>query len=470
MKNNQANTLKSLNPIVANVLDILHMKQEAFTPTHEWMKTDIQKILKQWDNAKNKELALYLVGQVDVWFFHKISADLRKDKDIVIAAIQKDSGIYVHLEPQSREQIAFWKEAIRSLVRERANFLVVEKFLKKHFTDTKKFRKLFSFYKKYLKKVEYIFDSDIERHLFSLKEKQPDLFDLFSEKQVFEEKGKKFVLSKKIILFFQSQISWNSEYAALDKEEQDSFLLEVFKKYLGIASGKLPSDVIAFFQSIRELIGVKEAKQQIEKQIVDQDDLDEEEDDDNEITDEDSLDSRLDLIAPYCVCNIASWGGYNISVWNGVELHLSHTETERITNMALKNYIATAKVFQNLWLGFLLPYKEKLFSICDVEYLHGEWLSKWKLLKIFNTIGKNIGIPEKNIQNDDDNAKKQVGCFITTDEAIYQMKVIRDTGKVYNRLVIDPGDKGGKSVLRHLFENKWLFDAKWDGILRSVWK
>ena len=468
---NSKNTPEKLNHFVAQVLDILWESKKWFDSSQGTYKTQIDGILKDnTDAKKNTKLALYLINEVDVSYFHKIDPSLKNNKAIALAALAQDSRIYGYLSPQFQLQPQFAKEAIKSLVRERVSFLEVRKFLKESFKDDKMFSTMFLFYTNYLKTADYLFHSDIERQLIEIESKDRDFLDLLMQKKLLEQRGKKILLSTIFVEYFLWEISNISEYSDKASDEKNQLALEIFQKYLEISPKDMTEDRASFLTSVFEGIHIKEDRKIVEEENEKNKVNSEEEDIDED--DEDGLEERLDFCIPQCHYIWTDTGGCDIQLGASVHIHMSKDEMDTISNTALKNYVEAVKLFQDIGLGFAMLHKEQLFRICDVDYLHGEWLSEWKVLKVLNRVAKRIGIPEKIISegNPETEEKKEVevGCFQTYGEAVYQFRQIRSTGFINDTPVVkDISKLGSRSVVQQYLIDEEFFSAEGKGFLKT---
>jgi len=111
------------------------MKENPFKNIDGDYKMQINSIIKSNSKVKgNKKLALYLIEEVDVSYFYSFP-ELHTDKKIVLAALKQDSNVFARLDIKLKSQLDIAMEAIKSLVREKVNFIEVEKFLSKHFPE-----------------------------------------------------------------------------------------------------------------------------------------------------------------------------------------------------------------------------------------------------------------------------------------------------------------------------------------------
>jgi len=167
----------------------------------------IDLILKENEKAKrNKKLALYLINEVDAKYFYKL-ADFSEDSDIILSAIKQDASIYASLSSKMQRKTNFAQEALKSLVREKVSFIEVEKFLTRFFPDEKIFTQMFAFYKEYLKTVEYIFRTDIERQLIDIRKSSPHIYKEIFQKKLLEEQGKNISITQEFSQYFLEQVS-----------------------------------------------------------------------------------------------------------------------------------------------------------------------------------------------------------------------------------------------------------------------
>ncbi len=331
-----------------------------------------------------------------------------------------------------------------------------------------------NFYKKYLKTAEYIFQSDIERQLINLREKKADFYTLIFEKKLIEAQWKNIKVSQKFTKTFLEEIwniAWYKDLSVLQQQEKK---IEIIAAYLGLTNTDIPEEIQVFFITLLDALHIKQEKRKAEKENLE--DEKKETQEQEEIRDtENDFEDRFDFCIPHCNYVHLAQGGCNISLWNNVAMSLSEDEMSKISNTALRNYVSGVQKLTELGLGFALYHQDRFFSLCGVDHIYGEWLSDAKILKILNMVGKNIGVPEKNFSKNkkDKQEQREVGCFRSLEDAVFQFRRIRDTGKIQERdecPLVEVSKKWHKSILRHIFEYKGLFDKEGSGFNISQWK
>jgi len=468
MVQNTKNTSASLNPVIEEVLSILWIEKKGFKAIPGDYRQTINTILWEWDNSTNKALALYLIQNVDVSYFHRIDKTLRQDKQVVLAALWQKSSIFKSLTPKYQLDYDCWVQTIKSMIRERINFLEVETFLNSNFKNVKVFERLLKFYTGYLKVADYIFQSETEKQLVAIKTNFPDIYDLILSKGIIQQKEKKIVLTLAFIKHFLEQVA-TPMFITLSPEEQKLFQVQICREYLWLPEKQISPEIQLFLESLVDLVSVKKhtkaQEEKEEKKVEIEEDIDDEQ--------EHELETRLDFCIPPCHYTALDNGSCDIHVGADIRLNLDEKEMDSISNRALQNYISAVKKLTYLGFWFAFRNQEQFFRIMDVDPIYGEWLSEWKVLKILNKVGKKIGIPEKIISewNPEMEEKKetQVGCFDSVEEASLRFRDIAKTGKVNDDMVIDPGKKWDKSILRHVLEQRWLYDVEGKWFLVARW-
>lgn len=465
MVTSHVNKKEKIDPIVSQVLDILGIKKNTFESVEGTFRDNIDVIIAGTPEAKtNKKLALYLINEVDVKYFHTFQS-LHGDKQVALAALKQDSNVFFRLKWELQKQTQFWEETLKSFVREKTGFIEIEKFLSKYFSDEWIFEKLFSFYKKYLQKAQYFFSWDIEKQLISLREKHSSLYTLIFKKKFLEQEGKKIILWKWFLEDFSQSIEWLPEN--LSPKEKKMKYIEIIQGFLNMKNSDITEDIMMFFESVLSLICIKKQKPQKGDDLEDQDE---------EIIYDDptqETEDRLEFCVPQCNYSLTDSWDCDLMLWANIHMRLPKQEFESMTDRSLKNYVRWVMKLTQLWLWFALKHEQQFFSICDVDPFSGEWLSEWKLLKILNKVWKKIWVPEKNFQEIDkegNEVKKEVWCFQRLDEAVYQFRQIASTGKVYEKHICDPSKKWSKSIAQIALEQKWYFSSEWKGFQRiSQW-
>ena len=458
---NAKNTTE-LNPIVWQVIQILGLKNEEFIASDAWYKAQIDHILKTQPEAiYNKELALYLIREVDVEYFYKLPPALKEDKAVALAALSKDSSVFMRLKPAFRLQLDFAKEGIKSLVREKVSFIEVEKYMRENFPEWEMFQKVFSFYKKYLAVAEHVFHSDIERQLIHIRETAEGVYKKIFEKPLLERQWKKILISKTFTQIFLKEISEKEGYAELEAKQKEVYQLEIIETYLWITSTEKSESVMVFLQTLRDMIHIQDEKKKTEAEDTEK--WEEDTSDSDIESSESEAEDRFDYCVPSCIHIFSDNGGCDLPLGQWVYAHLSKEELKNMNNMALKNYVSWVQTLHSLWLWFALAHQERFFSICDIDYIHGEGLSDAKILKILNKVGNKVGIPEKKLmtQEEDEEEKTEVWCFHTIDEGMYRFKEIRNSGIINGELVEDPAKKWDKSIVQIDLIRKGLFSNEW---------
>lgn len=107
MAQNASNTAKpELNPVVEEVLKILGSKVKKADISPGSFRQQIDSILQTTSGAmQNKNLALYLIQEVDAKYFHKIDPSLRQEREIVIAAIIADPDVFDYIDPKFQKDL-----------------------------------------------------------------------------------------------------------------------------------------------------------------------------------------------------------------------------------------------------------------------------------------------------------------------------------------------------------------------------
>lgn len=460
MAKNSSNKIEDANPVLLDVLKILWMKQDSFKQVEGDYKIHIDTILKENESARlNKKLALYLISEVGVQYFYKFPS-LHSDPDIVIAAIQRDSDIFSRLTPEQMLNMKIAKEYVKSLVREKITFVQIEKKLSTYFPDTAIFQKLFKFYRKYLKVIEHVFYSDLEKQLVQIRNLHPSIYELIFQKWLLHEKGKDIRLWEWFTKFFTEEITKNPNYESLSPEEKKQVHLEIMIRFLWVPRKALHKDVIAFLQSLDEYLHVKQQKNTID------DETDEPVDDTpDESIQTDETAQRLDCILPQYNYTVEASGDCTIQLWNKVKIMLSEAEMQRMTNNLLQKYVDGVSMLSNLGLAFAMRQQERFFSLCGVNPLDWDGLNDGKLLKIFNKVAKIIGIPEKEIivgydEDGEHKTEKEIWCFERLDEAKYQFGNIKSSGKINDTLICDPAKKWNHSIVEIALDQDGCYDLQ----------
>lgn len=464
MAKNSANTKDWGNEVVDKILKIIGKKQSDFSSFSDNYRHNISTILKESEQARdNKKVALYIISEVDPKYFFELEA-LRNDDDIIIAALKRDSSIFARLSSDKMANLTIAKQYIKSLVREQTHFVQVEQLMQKYFPDAKVFSKLLDFYKKYLKVAEYVFGSEIERQLLSLRESSPSLYKLLFEKKLLSSHGKWASITPEFTKYFLESIAAHPNYDKLKDEEKQDFQIHVFIRYLELPKNNTPKNVLEFLELLRDTIHIEQDSKQAQEQ---DEDIEDEVVVEKKQSPKDEVAERLDYILPQYNFNVSHSGWLQVELAGGVDISLSAKEVENVHNSVLQKYIEGCSFLSNLWLAFALKHQGIFFgTICGgIDPLDTEWLSDSRLLKILNVVAKRIGIPEKEIivgYNEDGEHKteKQVGCFHRLEEAVFQFRKIGSSGYVNDELICDLSKKWDRSIIEIALDKKWFYDSQ----------
>lgn len=445
-QDNSQNTQSDINPVVAQVLDLLGLDAFWFEET----KTSIDNLLKEAkkpENITNKKMVLLLI---EMWENPLLDSQIwKKNREVSLAMVRKDPDNFAYLDPKFKN-LEFWKEALKSMVKQRSSFSTLQKFISDNFTD----RKILKNLRKYLQTLEGVFISDIEKYLISIQESSPKVYDAIFAKNLFTQKRKNLSLSSDFIKYFTDRISTASTYMVLEPMDKQVFDISIFKEYLSLSSQDMTPEISGFFISLRSLIQVKKLQDTSENT------QDSETENAEDWVNASQEETRLDYHKPEYTYTLAL-DGCSLDMWEWEKLNVSQKELDTMTDVALNNYIEAVKVCRWLGLGFIFKHKHKFLSvICDIDYLSGEWISESKLLKILNKIGKNVWIPEQDVDEGETETTTSKRCFKTLWEARYQFRDIKSTG-VVGWISYDPM-KSDRSVVERALIGKNLFGEQWE--------
>lgn len=417
---------------VEDILKILWINEESLQSEASNVSSGIDDVLKIYEVAQEKGIA-------NLNFSNK--QDVKKAMDIIAI----DASVFGKLTKDFREDVDVWKQTLKSYLEEWKSFLEVQDFIAKNFSK-KKQPALSQFYRDHIRMTSDIFLTSIEKQLLDLDEKNPKLYKSISAK-LLQQNQKSFVLRSRFLNHFTKSLSKNPEYHNLSEQERDSFDISIFQNYLWLKKTEMTPDMLMLFLSLRELIHIKKAQQEIEEEEKEND-----EELDNVSESDDTNEYRT--YSPLFVTEDT------IDMWAGQSIKLTEKEMQ-MNDTALENYVTAVKTCDDLGLWFIFRHKHQFLSvICGIDYLSGEWITESKLLKILNKIGKKIGIPEKELSEDKDGTKV-IGCFKTFWEAKSQFRDIRDTW-VVGWVSYDPM-KSDRTVAERVLIQKWFFHLEWKG-------
>ena len=433
-QDNSQNTQSHINPVLAKVLDLLGMNKDWFEET----KSSIDAVLKQAkkpENIINKKLTMLLI---EMWENPLAdSTTWKKDREVSLAMIRKDSSHFAYLDPQFKN-LEFWKKTLESMIKEKSSFIALQKFISDNFTDKNTQKELW----KYISSLEWLFLSDVDKSLIDIKQNTPNIYTAIFAKRFLDQRKKQLVLHSEFVSFFRKHAQDHTDYFSLEAMDRVTFDLWVFQKYLWFSDQQMTEEMVSLCMHLRSLISLKNIK-------TDTTDIDES---NQELEDDDDREEFESSSYSY----VFSGEMCSIDIWWGQDIKISQGELDIMTDTAVENYVQATKMFTDLGLWFILNHKRQFFwGICWFDYLSGDGLDESKCLRVLNKIGKKVGLPtDESVEWE--TSKK---CFKILWEAKSQFRDILSTGNVWYQHY-DPM-KSDKSVVRRALEDRWWFDREW---------
>ena len=366
-----------------------------------------------WDKKK----ALLLMDNGDLNLFYYLPDTLKNDPEIVAKAIAQNPRIYMSLGLNLKQNIDIQKEAISWLISNGGNITELIEVLEK---NPKNKKKLAKYLDELLEKNKDFLSDPLLRLLYEIYSEDKKFYNLIKQKWLLSDSNQWVSLWLRCTDMLAKV---QKELKGQNFEEVQNKLFSELLWFLSISDTKLTEKGREFLMFLISQIKIT---QQVEdedqdEQIQDTIDVNEREDDEENISD------------------LTVWPYHYIPIWNscrvwdgkGSSVVLENKNFESMSELSLKNYMNFSKMLHNLWLGFLIDTQERLIQIAtDIDFYAWEGMSEWKILKFFNSIGKNIGEPKKSFVDEEWNEIR--GYFDTIWAAKKKFQEIRDSQKVWN--------------------------------------
>ena len=474
------------NPIFLKILEIISPAK----------KTDLQKLRDKYGimdsisriipfEKTNKELALYLISELGVDYFKQFP-DLHSDKQVVKTALLVNPNIYNILPDILKKDTEIWVWVVKSMVHKQRNFKEVEKFIESNFPEKKNF--LFARYSEFLKTQSFIFQNDLNKHLFKLKTENKELFDKFEELWVVSYKWEKVDFNTDFLKSILDDLLKSEEYLNLDKKAKKEYTKKFLEKLFDIKIENLEKNEKYIFNKLLAILWNLEDKNKLaNKKITWADNENEQEDiaekrerkkrEQKQAEAQRKKEKEIWVLIDY---TYPDWNSYKVSWWYNIEtqtwktVFITDKEKDKFTSEALANFIKFQNTLYNLWLGFLWDKYSHDFKVLannkfGFDYTSNEWITENKTLAILNMIWKNIWIPEQSVIDEDWKETWVVKCFKTLADAKMAFWEIKETGEINWKKYSDGSAFWNTAVYNKLIDS-WLIDPKLNWLNISKWK
>lgn len=456
------------NPVldkIAAILQKTHIKWLIFES--EEIGAQITQILKEIPEAiENKELGLFLIEKFGGWYYMELHPKLREDTDIMERVLQKEPNMFSKIPLKKLLSERNIQALLQWYIAKRTSFVEVEKFLWNNFKDSKKFFTYLNTWKQMRDNLPY---SQIEKLLIEIRETNDDSYKLLFEKELLSVNGKNISLHQKVLKYILKTLWETEDFSTLSEVQKQEFILSLLSEHLGKNLQDLDENTQKLLGELGKNIQYKDTKTDAHDDEKDpiqiQEGSDEESDTGDEIQDIPILSSyNYSFSSSYCTIDTGN-----------IKVDISKSELDSFSDRALQNYLYARELFESIGLGFIFRHKEQFFwTICGIDYLHEPGLSEWVILKVCNTLGKKLGIPQKTFQSwgseMEDSSPQDTWCFHTLSEARYRYREIASSGKINDRKY-DISKKWSRSIVEIDLIRNWYFDEEGRGfrVARFLW-
>lgn len=365
----------------------------------------------------DKKKALLLMDNGDLNLFYYLPDTLKNDPEIVAKAIVQNPRVYMSLSLNLKQNIDIQKEAISWLIANGGNITDLIEVLEINPKNRKKIQKHLD---ELLEKNKDFLSDPLLRLLYEIYIDDKKFYDLMKQKWLLSDSNhwvSLWLRCTDMLAKVQQKLKWHKP-----EEVQNKLFLGLLW-FLSISDAMLT-------EKGREFLMLLISQIKIIQKVEDEDEDGQIKDVINKDETEDEEEDKWDLtVWPYHYAPI--WNSCRVWDTQGTSIVLENKKFESMNEVSLKNYMNFSKMLHNLWLGFLIDTQEKLIQIAtNIDFYAWEGMSEWKVLKFFNSIGKNIGEPKKSFVDGEGN--KATGYFDTIWAAKKKFQEIRDSQKVWN--------------------------------------
>ncbi|NDK09552.1 DUF4116 domain-containing protein [Candidatus Gracilibacteria bacterium] len=403
------------------------------------IKTQISHVLANFGNTAHKKLALEYIKNKDIALYQFLPSVLQQDRDIVLEMVQVNGDFLQYAPVSIQKDKEIVSASFQSLLSKNKNIGSIILFLQKYRASKSLYTHLIS---SITRDSEDIFSSKLESRLFDLYTLEYKSYSILLESGAFEIASGNLVLGYGLGKYL---FAHQEEYAALKVHERNEYILKLALEFLNLEQKNMSAKSLSFLSILLGTITFKKNKNTTSDDIenIVEGDETQELSKDLETYDYDILDHY----------NSSKIGGI-YRVWESNPLFavtLLNEQVASMTEKSLENYISFSYQMGALGLGFLLKkHSFKVMIATDVDFFEGEGMTDARFLKFLNTIGRNIGVPEKNYQpeeREDTHQKSHRRSFRSLDEAFHTFREIKSSGMIEGREITSLENLGDKSVV-----------------------
>lgn len=451
--------MKKVTSAMQDVQDVTLEKVHDLVKRGLWEQVDeslvkkhITKILQNSD----KKLALHYLQNADIGIYTYLPQVLRSDEDIIRLVLERKPSMYHAMSQELRQKSSTQETALSAALEQQV-------WVHELISLLEEFRKEKKSFAKHLKKLKKTFEKDSKYFRNSF---ESSLFDLY----IYEYETYQVLMQSKVLSSgknalwdpLMKYLSWIGDgLEGLSPEEVQEKLLEEIYTFSKI-SGKMSSRLKVFLLTLVQSISLKQLFPKQKK-------AEEEESQEEDTLEQDEKSKKAPdnpILEGYNYSHIGS----SYSLWDekGSSVELEEKVVQTMSSKSLENYITFSQTLRDLWLIFLLrKHAQKLSIAMGINFYEGNGMSEARMLKFFNSLGKNIWVPEESYEDAEGN--KKVWCFQSLGAAKLRFGEIRDTGKVWD-LNTSGMNLWGKSTVEVYMKLKGLIVEPFWEISIARWK
>lgn len=430
------------------------------------IKQQILSILKNPTAKGALSKATFYINNLDSDLYHLLPDILKADPEIAFSALRKNSKIY-HLFSGTLKnnpkivQLYFQNMLLSSSLIDIIDFIELHKENKKLYIELKK---SFETSLPHIKSSRFI-------ALWEIYIVSPGIYKKIKDACIFSTFSGEIIISE---IFVKSCIT-ELEKSELQEEQKAEYLEQKILRLIWVTKENIPESLQKL---LIEIIGVimwaslqkqkkyqkqKEAaikKQEEQEKQKEKNSMQKRRDEDAEILSE-SFPNYTPIAYSSCVTMVSINGQDSVTLEKNI--------AENINETSLENYISFLKILTHLWLRFLIDsHRDKLSIAMKLDFFEWGGMSEARILRFFNSLGKNLWVPEKSFQSDPENP--QLSCFDTLWSAKLVFGGIASSGKINRRLICPVSQSGGMSIVEIYMKQIWLIIPPYAEISLANWK